>query len=189
MKKTFLLLAMAMLTIGYAYAQIHLPEKPKQHKYVDYTEHDNGFWYAIEGNAGSSLIFRHTNFQRVGLTFAGGYMVNEHLKLGLGLGGNYYVNNNRNARDTKNAFTMPIYFDIRGNMVSQTVRNFVPYWSFDIGGAVGDGFFMSPTVGMRFGQKRDSWLLGIAYTFNRIDNNPGYPKTVNSFALKFGYEF
>ena len=170
-------------------AQIRMPELPKHHNYVDHTEYNSGFWCAIEGNGGSSLVFRHTNFQRVGLTLTGGYMINEYIKFGMGLGGNYYCNNNSNCRHTKVAFTMPIFFDVRGNLVSQEVRNFVPYWSLDLGGAAGDGFFMSPTIGMRFGQKRDSWLLGIAYTLNRINNNPGYPKTVSTFAIKFGYEF
>lgn len=191
MKQTIIILAVSFLMISQALAQnnIRLPEKPNRMAYVDHTEKESGFWCAIESNAGSSIVFNHANFQRVGLTYTGGYMVSEYLKFGLGMGANYYFNNNSHARNTKIGVTMPIFLDVRGNLVSQEVRNFVPYWSLDFGGAIRDGFFMSPTIGMRFGQKRDSWLLGLSYTLNRIDNAPCYPQSVSSFAIKFGYEF
>jgi hypothetical protein len=61
----------------------------------------------------------------------------------------------------------------------------------DFGAAVNDGVFLSPTVGLRFGEKRNSWLLGVSYTVSQIDNNKitGYPSSVSFVSLKAGFEF
>ena len=97
-------------------AQVRLPERPNRPQYVDHSELDNGFWCAIEGKVGSSIQFNANNAQRAGLTFTGGYMVNEYLKIGFGVGANYYFNHNDRLRDTNILWNVPIYFDIRGNL-------------------------------------------------------------------------
>ncbi len=191
MTKKILLAFLLLFTTGQMFAQrnIRLPERPNRPAYIDHSEKDDGFWCALEGNVGSSIVFNHDNAVRAGLSFIGGYMVNEYLKLGLGIGGNCYATNNDVIRDTSIEWTMPLFFDARGNIVTQETRNFVPYWSVDVGAAIRDGFFFSPTIGMRIGQKRDSWLLGISYTVQQIDAIANYPETISVVSLKLGYEF
>ena len=193
-----------MLTVGQVFAQrpVRLPDRPNRPAYVDHSELDNGFWCAVEANGGTSILFKDgvDDAQRAGLSVVGGYMINEFLKLGLGIGGNCYVNNNDQLRSTSIKWTMPVYIDLRGNMLSQESRNFVPYWSMDIGGAIRDGFFLSPTIGMKFGEKRDSWLLGLSYSVQQIKNwadknkkdSPHgltTPELTSFVSIKLGYEF
>ena len=200
-KKVIFIIAL-VLTAGEMSAQIRLPERPNRPRYVDHSETTSGFWCAAEANIGSSILFKDgvKDAQRAGLSFVGGYMVNEFLKIGLGIGGLCYFNKNDDLRSTDIKWTMPIYFDIRGNMTSQESRNFLPYWSVDIGAAVRDGFFFSPTIGMKFGEIRDSWLIGISYSIQQIknwtDQNKKFsphgqttPETVSFVSIKLGYEF
>ena len=202
--KRVLIALLLVLTTGQMMAQIRLPERPNRPRYVDHSETTSGFWCAVEANVGSSILFKDgvDDAQRAGLSFIGGYMVNEYLKIGLGLGGYNYYKNNEQLRSTSIEWTMPIYLDLRGNMTSQESRNFLPYWSVDIGGAVRDGFFFSPTVGMKFGEIRDSWLIGISYNLQQIKNwtvldvnahrtphGKTTPETVSFVSIKVGYEF
>ena len=194
MKSKKLIIGLLLLMgVGQAMAQndVRLPQRPNRPAYHDHTQLDNGFWIAIEAQGGTSLLSGKTNAQRAGVSVVGGYMFSEFLKVGLGMGGNCYVGNNQPMRDTGIEWTMPIYLDMRGNFGSQEVRNCVPYWSLDLGGAIRDGIFFSPTVGLRFGEKRNSWLLGINYTLSQIDNNKNanYPETVSFVSLKAGFEF
>ena len=84
--------------------------------------------------------------------------------------------------------------NVRGNFISQADRSMVPYWSVNVGSAINDGFFITPTLGLRFGEQRNSWLLGISYSFNHINTDKlTAPATrVNSMSallLHVGYEF
>lgn len=168
---------------------VRLPEKPDRPQYVDYSEQERGFWCAVEVDAGSSVDIHEKNMQVAGGSFIGGYRFNEYIRVGLGLGGRCYVNNNDARRSETSLFTLPIFANARGNFVSQNSRDIVPYWSFSIGGIVWDGFFFSPTVGLRFGEQRDSWLLGLSYSFNTIKAYPDTKKEANFLMLKIGYEF
>lgn len=188
-KSVLICLLLSSLGVMSVQSQVRLPERPNRPSYVDHSELDNGFWCAVEATGGSSIMYNHTNAQRAGITVTGGYMVNEYLKLGIGFGANSYVNHNEPMRRTDNTWTLPLYADVRGNLISQESRNFVPYWSMDVGGAIGDGFFFSPTIGMRFGEKRDSWLLGVSYGLYSIRESAGFPQYVSFASLKIGYEF
>ena len=168
---------------------VRLPEKPDRPQYVDYSEQEKGFWCAVEVDAGSSVEIHEKNMQVVGGSFIGGYRFNEYIRVGVGLGGRCYVNNNDARRSETSLFILPIFANVRGNFVSQNSRDIVPYWSFNIGGIVWDGFFFSPTVGLRFGEQRDSWLLGVSYSFNTIKAYPNTKKEANFLMLKVGYEF
>ena len=77
MKRILFSLLLTLVT-GQMMAQVRLPERPNRPQYVDHSELDNGFWCAIEGKVGSSIQFNANNAQRAGLTFTGGYMVNEY---------------------------------------------------------------------------------------------------------------
>ena len=192
MKKTVMTF-LFLLTVGQVFAQgdVRLPQRPTRAAYVDHTLDNSGFWGALEANGGTSLVFGDgkSNAQRAGLSFVGGYMINEYFKIGLGLGGNYYFNGNDKLRDTDIKFNIPVFVDFRGNLVSQEVRNFVPYWSVDVGVMARDGFFFSPTIGMKFGELHNSWLLGLSYTIQEIKNRKPNPEAVSFIALKVGYEF
>lgn len=197
MKSKKLIIGLLLLMgVGQAMAQndVRLPQRPNRPAYHDHTQLGDGFWIAVEAQGGTSILVGNnkTNAQRAGVSIIGGYMFSEFLKVGLGMGGNYYFGNNQPMRDTGIEWTMPIYVDLRGNFGSQEVRNCVPYWSLDLGGAVRDGIFFSPTVGLRFGEKRGSWLLGLNYNLSQIDNSKKpikYPDLVSFVSLKVGYEF
>jgi hypothetical protein len=191
--KKILLGLMLLLGVSQAFAQndVRLPQRPNRPAYHDHTQLESGFWCAVEAQGGSSILFDKRNAVRAGVSVVGGYMFNEFIKIGMGLGGNCYLTHNDVMRDNSVAWTMPLYVDLRGNFASQDVRNCVPYWSVDFGAAINDGVFISPTIGLRFGETRNSWLLGLSYTVSQIDNNKSrdYPATVGFASLKVGFEF
>ena len=203
MMKRLLIALLLVLTTGQMMAQIRLPERPNRPKYVDHSEKTSGFWCTVEANAGTYITFKESvkPAQKAGLTVACGYMVNEFFKIGAGVGANYYFNNNDQIRYSSIKHTVPVFVDMRGNLTSQEVRNFVPYWSFDIGAAVHDGFFVAPTIGMKFGEMRDSWLLGLTVCLQQIDKHwtdenkqfsphgKTSPEMLSFIGLKVGYEF
>ncbi len=190
-----LCLGLAMFaTASWAQSEVTLPQRPNRPAYTDYQLTDKGFWCAAEVEGGSTVLIEKTNMQSAQLTFTAGYRFNEYLRVGAGFGGKYYVNNNSARRGTANEWTLPIFVNARGNFMSQADRSVVPYWSVNIGAAVNDGFFFAPTVGARFGEKRNSWLLGLTYGFSQINQNHvpdgfGGPKAVSSLSLHIGYEF
>lgn len=189
MKKTFLLfIALAMMPNLLAQV-VHLPNEARDTNYREFSLENSGFWCAIEGTASSSIVFNHKNAQRAMGCFVCGYRLNEYLRLGLGVGINNYFNGNSSLRGDKVAFTGPIYVDIRGQFVSQYTREIVPYWSLDLGTNIGDGFYLSPTIGMRIGQRRSAFLLGLNYSVGEIKSLPIYPSTISFVGLKLGYEF
>ena len=191
MKKIVLLLA-AFILAPYIYAQnVRLPEKPKPQRFKDFSVEQSGVWYAAEISAASSIILNHDNVQRSFLTFTVGYRLNEFLRGGVGLGVNCYFNGNEKVRGTVNKWTMPVFLNLRGNIVSQDARGVVPYWSLDGGALLGDGYFISPTIGIRIGQHRNSFLIGLNYAIGDIDTSKGeiYSNPVNFLGLKLGYEF
>lgn len=183
-----LTLAAAFFSAALAQQTVRLPEKPKQ-GYTHHSDLDKGFWCSIEAEGGSSVFIEKRNMQVGGARFTAGYRFNEYLKVGAGFGGRYYFNNNDVRRKRDSGFTLPLYADLRGNFISQRNRDVVPYWNVSVGGAVWDGFFFSPTIGLRFGEERDSWLLGLSYSFNNIQAAPGNSKEANFLLLRVGYEF
>lgn len=191
--KTNCLILSTLLSVGMmSKAQepkVKLPEPSRRVAYKDYAQSDKGFWCSVEVNGGSSLIFNHANVQRVGAFFTTGYRFCEFFRVGAGLGASYYVNGNKNVRGDKNAMVMPLFVNVRGNAISHESREAVPYWSMDIGTMLGDGIFLSPTLGVRIGQARNALLLGLRYTLAEIDACPNYSTTVNFFSFNIGYEF
>ncbi len=122
-----------------------------------------------------------------------GYRFNEYVRVGLGLGARYYFDNNK-VRSTLSEWAFPIFLNIRGNFIPTRYRDVVPYYSFDIGGTVRDGFMLRPTVGLRVGLERSAFLVGLGYvgqdlsTYSR-DNLRKTRRFVNFITLKLGYEF
>lgn len=191
MKKLWMMvfLSVSVLSVAYGQQGIRLPEQPNRSRYVDYRDCDRGFWCAVELEGGSSVFLDKTNLQAAALTYTGGYRFSEYLRVGVGFGGRYYFNNNSARRRDDSRFTLPLFADVRGNIISQASRDIVPYWNLKVGGIVWDGFFVSPTVGLRFGEQRNAWLLGLSYSFNTIRSYPGQGRETNFMLLRLGYEF
>lgn len=190
MKRKIMLTLLLVSTIS-AYSQyrdVKLPEKPVLKGYRNYSNQDNGFWYAIEAEGGSSIMAVNTNMQYAQLTATGGYRVTEFLRFGLGVGGRMYFNN-ANVRNTDNKFGVPIFANARGNFLSAYDRDGVPFWSLSIGGITEEGFFASPTIGYSFGGLRNNFLIGVSYTISNFEDCTKSRVNYSYFALKLGYEF
>ena len=93
---------------------------------------------------------------------------------------------------------MPIMINFRGNIIPQDYRTVVPYYSVDVGSTITDGFLLRPTLGIRCGERRSAFLLGVSYMLQVMSGyeskyEPGNlnEKTLNTsfFGLRIGYEF
>ena len=134
------------------------------------------------------MMVNKKNVAMAGASFGGGYRFSQFLKVGVGLGVLYYPNNS-NVRNSDNYVAMPLFFNVRGNFLSEEIRRTVPFWSVNIGSTVPDGFFMTPSVGLRVGEKRNAFLISIGYTLRHLKS---YPQSVDFYSgvlVKLGYEF
>lgn len=170
------------------YREVRTLQQPKETNYRDYTSQEQGFWYAVEAEGGSSIMDHKTNMQYVNLTFTGGYRINEYLRVGAGFGGRMYVNN-ASVRNSNSKFGIPIFANIRGNIISAKDRDGVPFWSVNVGGITNDGAFFSPTIGYSFGGLRNNFQVGVSYTLSNLKDNTGVRQNYSYFGLKLGYEF
>lgn len=184
----FIVMLSALVSANAQYRDVTLPDKAQQKGYRDYNSKDNGFWCAIELDGGSSIMVHSPNMQYAGLSFTGGYRVNEYLRIGAGLGGRIYVNN-ADVRDTDNKFGIPIFANVRGNFISAYDRDGVPFWSLNIGGITNEGFFASPTIGYSFGGLRNNFQIGLNYTITSFKDCTKTDMAYSYFGLKIGYEF
>ena len=190
MKKMVCLALLALLAMpSFAqYRDVKLPQQPKQNNYRDYTSEDKGFWYALEAEGGSTIMEHSRNMQYVNLTFTGGYRLSEFLRVGAGFGGRMYVNNDE-VRNTGSKFGVPIFANVRGNIISAQDRDGVPFWSVNIGGITKEGFYLNPTIGYSFGGVRNNFLIGLSYTWSSYKDKAEDNRTYSGFGLKLGYEF
>lgn len=192
MKKNILicacLLAGAFAPVA-AQDEVRLPERPNRPAYTSHHAEERGFFCAVELEAGSSVFPDKTNTQPVALSFTAGYRVNDYLRVGAGFGGRWYVNGNDARRRYDSPFTVPLYADVRGNFMAQGSREVVPYWNVKVGGMVYDGFFLSPTVGLRIGERRNAVLVGLSYSFNQLRTRPDESRGASFLLLRVGYEF
>ena len=189
MKLLAILFLGAMAIPSFAqYREVRTLQQPKETNYRDYTSQEQGFWYAVEAEGGSSIMVHKTNMQYVNLTFTGGYRINEYLRVGAGFGGRMYVNN-ASVRNSNSKFGIPIFANIRGNIISAKDRDGVPFWSVNVGGITNDGAFFSPTIGYSFGGLRNNFQVGVSYTLSNLKDNTGVRQNYSYFGLKLGYEF
>lgn len=189
MKKRIYLLSLAFGATFMFAQEVRLPELPNNRThYTDYNDKENGYWGAISANTSSTLMFKRKNMQNVGADWVNGYRFNEFLRVGLGVGLRYYINNDH-VRRSDIAWSFPIYADVRGNIISQQDRAAVPYWSVDLGGEICGGLYFSPTLGYRLGTQRGSLLLGVSYTLQQADTWKKNHESINGVSLKVEYEF
>lgn len=165
-----------------------LPAVGKDPALADYSESDRGFW--IRGRVGASyalFLTEHcTPFAEIDV--AGGYRFNQYLKAGVGLGGRMYFQNDR-IRARHDKWSLPIFATVEGNFVNDTYRTVVPYYSFDLGAAVRDGFMMRPGVGIRVGSKRSALVVGLNYTGQVLKYRTGKDRFVSALGISVGYEY
>lgn len=164
----------------------------------DYSSFRSGFFFAVEARSGISMNFgkndKNIGFAEVNIV--GGYRFNQYLRVGLGLGPRYYIKSS-NLRYAASDWAMPLYLNVRGNFIPQDYRQIVPYYSFDIGGTFPDGFMMRPTIGIRVGEPRSAFLLGLSYVGQNLRSSEvttdGQLKVTRNFtsmvAITLGYEF
>lgn len=175
---------------GAAYAQtreIRMPESPKN-KELNIAEVDRGFWCVIEAGGGSTLMEGRKNVGMLAVSYTGGYRFSQYLKVGAGLGILCYPNG-ENVRDTEKKLAMPIFLNVRGNMLSDEIRRTVPFWSVNVGTTMPDGLFLTPSVGLRIGEKRNAFLMSAGYTFRHLKTKPGCSANYSGAVIKIGYEF
>lgn len=178
-------------TLGIAYTTfaqsrtIIMPEEPVPQKNI--AEMDKGYWCAGEVLGGYTM--QSDNFGMVGATFTNGYRFNQYIKVGAGLGVLYYPKAD-DIRRKKSQVALPLFVNARGNMLSDATRRTVPFWSLNAGWAFPDGAFVTPTVGLRIGEKRSAFLVGVSYTLRHIETKKTIDTDLYSGVfLKFGYEF
>lgn len=189
MKRMFLLsLAFCAATI-YAQEGVRLPALPQNRThYTDYKETTSGYWSAVTANAATTVTINRKKMQNVGADWVNGYRLSEFIRVGVGVGLRYYINND-NVRRSDVAWSFPIFADARGNIISQQDRSAVPYWSVDLGGEFHGGLYFSPTLGYRFGGLRSCFILGISYTLQQFDTWKKDNELIGGINLKVGYEF
>lgn len=187
--KKCILLCCAMLLACSSFAQDRVIRMPQESaKSNNIAEKNTGYWCSIELNGGATLMENRHNVALVNLEFTNGYRFSQWLKVGGGIGVMYYPNNN-NVRDTENHLSMPIFLNARGVMLSDEIRRTVPYWSVNIGTSFPDGFFLTPTIGLRIGEKRSAFLVGLSYTLRHLKTPPGSISNYSGAMVKIGYEF
>lgn len=191
MKRLFVLCG-ALLSICLGYAQkkeIVMPKAPEHKKYVEYSLMDKGYWWSVDLGIAPSLKYRESSMWSSTISFVNGYRFNDYLRLGIGIGANCYFANNDVVRRKSLKWTMPLFVNARGNFMSQDVREVVPFWSIDVGGALGDGFLFTPSVGCRIGESRSALIASLGYSYRGLKAKEELGNGRNFVVLKLGYEF
>ncbi|MDE5634905.1 MAG: hypothetical protein K2I52_01190 [Muribaculaceae bacterium] len=154
----------------------------------DYMQFDEGFFASAELSGGYSLNSNRTNLGFSELSAVGGYRISEYFRTGIGFGARVYVGSS-SVRNMNHRWGLPLFLNMRGNFIPGEYRDVVPFWSMDIGSTFPDGFFVRPTLGVRVGQKRSSFVVSIGYMGQHLrvykENEPFY----SFITLKIGYEF
>lgn len=166
MKKLFMLVAVATMTICAANAQTPV----KYHGEVD---------------LGYSIGVGTFSTDRVNLHTIQGIQVGKYFSTGLGLGLDYY-----HELYDSGELIVPIYLNLKGYLpVSEKVS---PYFSFDIGVGVGategvsglSGMYCTPAVGVKSGK----FKAQLGYNVQRISEF-GVGINVNAIQVKIGVMF
>lgn len=179
-----------MITV-LAYSQarnVILPNRPDRHGYKDYSMTDQGLWFATEIEGASSIMQETKNMQFATLSVTAGYRFNEFFRIGAGIGGRAYVNNS-DFRKSEHIWAIPIFMNLRGNIICKHDRAGAPYWSVNIGGVTDEGVYFNPVIGYSFGGLRNNFLVGLSYTLNNFKDNQDKNWTYSYLGVKLGYEF
>ena len=165
-----------------------LPDEPKRAKYIDFPSLDKGLWFAVQVT-GAAAFCNVGNGAISQLDLVAGYRFGEFLKLGLGVSPQFSIGSAGSIpfHGINNSPTaLPVYLDLRGNIISQESRMAVPYWNLDAGYSFGEGLYLSPTVGVRVGQPRNNFIAGLTYIFQNV---AVYGTSFSAVGIRLGYEF
>lgn len=187
-KKLFLIITLLAATENIFGQDRHIVMPPHPVDGYNIAEKDNGYWCAFEIGGGSTTMENMQNIAMVTGLFTNGYRFNQYIKIGAGFGVLYYPNN-KNVRDSDSHFSIPVFLNIRGNILPDETRRIVPFWSANIGASISDGFFFTPAVGLRIGEKRSAFLVSVAYTLRHLDTYPKCKSNYNGVFFRLGYEF
>lgn len=172
-----------------------IPTVGKDPTQTNYVTLDRGLWFSAEALGGYSCYLHGHNMGLVEVDVTAGYRFNEYLKVGLGLGGRYYISQ-QNLRRHDDKWGMPIFATVRGNIIPGKYRHTVPYWGVEAGASIRDGFFFRPTIGMRIGELREAFTLGLSYMGQNIATYKGEgplpvkgDRFTNFVCVRLGYEF
>lgn len=174
-------------------SSLAMPQDPDRKPYVDFSSQHKGWWCAAELNSGAMFLPEVAGMEEV--AFVNGYRFSEYIRIGVGVAARLtYV---MPSQFENVSVAVPVYFDARGNFISQYSRNYSPYWQVDLGYAFDasnpadaanlSGFFFSPTLGMKIGGWRHNFLVGISYVGQMF--NAGGAKLANAVCLRLSYEF
>lgn len=197
--------------------RVDAPRAPRS-RFRDPARRTRGFWAGIELSGGASVSPDYNSMFPVELAVIPGYRFSEFFAVGVGFGFRHYFRN-ANMRydrvfsggansgkelvsDDNYAWAFPIYLDLRGSFLSSKSRRVVPYWSLDAGYTINDGVFVSPTLGLRIGDRvRHHFIIGINYLGQDadlkapgLDSRPGLGdgherRFIHALRLKLGYQF
>lgn len=201
--------------------RVDAPRAPRS-SFSDPARRTRGFWAGIELSGGASVSPDYNSMYPVELAVIPGYRFSEFFAVGVGFGFRYYFHNANMRYDREfrpyfsvgidpgkelvsednYAWAFPIYLDLRGNFLSSKSRRVVPYWSLDAGYTINDGVFVSPTLGLRIGDRvRHHFVIGINYLGQdadlkapALDSRPGLGdgherRFFHTLRLKLGYQF
>lgn len=175
-------------------AEVKTPEEPKGAKFVNYSDLDKGWWCAAEAVAGVSW-YKSRRMGICALTFINGYRFSEFLKIGVGIGARFNLNNDHNyllfrkEHKIQAPMSVPLFINARGNIISQKPRMCVPFWNADIGYAIFDNFFFDAGIGFKVGTKRNNFVMSANFMGQVVHYDPGNTCFGNSILFKIGYEF
>lgn len=194
----FSMLSFPVWSIGNSNDVVIPTEKGLGTHYKNYSAFDKGFFFATEAQGGYSLTGSGKGLGLAAVNLTGGYRFSDFVRIGIGLGPRFYFDNHDNAgyeglmRNAHSKVGLALYVNARGNFIPSDYRIIVPYWSFNLGGTFPDGLMANPTIGIRIGEKRSAFLLGLSYTMQSIrkkkDGEIKYTPT-SFMMLNLGYEF
>ena len=173
------LLIIATLLCGFVatglaqHNDVTLPERPKRAKYVDYSVKQTGWWCAAQLGGGFSATTGRFFGQ---FDFVNGYRFSEFLKVGVGISPRIGLN------------TIPVYAQVRGNIISQEDTMFAFFWNADVGYAINGGIYASPSVGLRYGGIRHNVLFSFYYALEGQKPETS-DQPMHVVGLRIGYEF
>ena len=181
--RKLIILAFFVLMAVPSFAQNHqdytLPDAPKRSRYIDYPSQYKGLWFAVQATPAYASLEGITGQ----VDFILGYRTGEWFRVGAGVSPKF---------STEAGFGLPVYLDLRGNIISQESRMAVPYWSFDAGytiSSTNSGLYLSPTLGVRVGMPRNNFIAGLTYIMQQLPSPVSSSRLSHGVGLRIGYEF
>lgn len=152
---------------------------------------DKGLWFAAQ-LAPAAAFANGTRATIAQIDLLVGYKFSEFFKVGVGVTPRYVAPVNENVSmmfppAMYSGVDIPVVLDLRGSILSQKNAKVAPFWSLDAGYTIGQGPCASPTLGVRIGKPKGSFLAGLKYMFQYYGGALNVP--AHAVGLSLGYEF